>query len=352
MFEPRTWRPRRAATLLGLWPLLACGGTGGDASTPDGGVETWTWVDVPGMVCGNGSPTGFAINPSERSSRLVLLVEGGGACWEAAACYGILIEPTAVHLDGFDARTFASVRAAHLDGHWLLQRDDPASPFADATWVFVPYCTGDFHAGTQTTVYEALGQQRTMHHVGARSLDALLARLAPRAPDEVHAIGISAGGYGVQLAWDRLAAAFPGATTHILADGAQLVRVESARWGALRQRWAPRFPAGCADCASGLDEVAEHWRAGPPPGGGRQALTASLQDQTIALFFGLDPAGLRAASLAIAGGMTGTGAAFMIDDASHTMLAAPGTRTSAGVELRAWVEAWVDGGAAFVTVGP
>jgi hypothetical protein len=335
--------------------LAGCGSTGelpADAA-PELPLETWTWVDVPGMVCGDGSPTGIAVNPTTRSSRMVLLFEGGGACWEAAACYGIIISPTAVHLDGFTEQTFAAVRPTFFDASWLFRRDDETSPFGDATWVFVPYCTGDLHAGTQTTVYEALGQQRTMHHVGAANVDAMLARVQRLpAPGEVFVIGISAGGYGAQLNWDRLAAAFPGVTTHLFADGAQLVPVESGRWSALLQRWAPRFPAGCADCDARLDNVAAHWRAGAPAGGGRYALTSSLKDLTLSVFFGYDAAGMTTASRVIGDAMTGTQAAFMVDSNSHTMLSAPGTMTAGGVQLRPWVEAWVDGTAAFLTVGP
>jgi hypothetical protein len=328
----------------------ACGGEP-DAPPDELPLERWTWREVPGMVCGNGSSTGIAINPSARSSRLVLAFEGGGACWEAASCYGILFPVTAVHLDGFDEQTFAAVRRGALDDLWLLQRDR-ASPFHDATWVFVPYCTGDLHAGTQTTVYDVVGEQRTMHHRGAANVDAMLAHVAALDPTEVFAIGVSAGGYGVQLNWDRIATAFPAATTHLLADGAQLVPFESARWGAIAARWATRYPTGCADCADGLDRVAAHWRAGSPEGGGRFGLTASLQDQTISLFFGLDAPTLRGHSLAVAGAMTGAHAAFMVDDASHTMLVTPGKQTSTGVTLRPWVEAWAAGTSGFTTVGP
>lgn len=346
----------RATLAFALLLVAACGG-GGDGA-PDGGagdlpLERWTWIDVPGMRCGDGSATGVAINPSDRSRTVVLAFEGGGACWEAAACYGVpgVLEPTAVHLDGFTEETFAAVRP-FFDTSWAFQRDDAGSPFGDATWVFVPYCTGDLHAGQQTTEYDVGGQPRTMHHVGAANVDAMLAAIAALPADEVFAVGVSAGGYGVQLNWDRLAAAFPGATTHILADGAQLVDVEPSRWGELRARWRPRFPAGCAGCDDGLATVAAHWGEGPPAGGGRHALTASLQDQVIALFFGLDPAGLRGASLAIGGAMSGPQAAFMVDDASHTMIGSPGTQTSTGVSLRDWIGAFVAGSSAFVTVGP
>ena len=145
---------------------------------------------------------------------------------------------------------------------------DRASLFADATWVFVPYCTGDLHAGTQTTVYEALGQMRTMHHVGGHNMDAALARIAPYAPTEVFAIGVSAGGYGAQLNWDRIAGAFAPATTHMLADGAQMVPIYDSRWPAMRTRWATRFPTGCSDCATNLDLTGAFWRAAPPANGG------------------------------------------------------------------------------------
>ena len=326
--------------------LAACGGDDGAGGVDAAPAGDWQWMDVPAMKCGNGSSTGVAIHRGTDPRKLVLAFEGGGACWEAAACYGIVIQPTSVHLDGFTAQTFAGVRA-YFDESWLFQRGG-TSPIRDATWVFVPYCTGDLHAGTQTTVYEALGQTRTMHHVGAHNVDALLAEVADPAVTEVHALGVSAGGYGVQLNWDRIAAAFPNATTHILADGSQLVPVESARWGAIRQRWAPRLP--CAGCDS-LDDVAAHLRDATPSGG-RHGLLASLQDATLALFFGYDGAGLRAATLPIVNAMTGDAAAFQIDDASHTMLASPNTRTSTGVTLRAWVEAWATGGADFTTVGP
>lgn len=315
-------------------------------------LETWTWVDVPGMVCGNGSPTGIAINPSTRSERLVILFEGGGACWEAASCYGILVPVAASHLDGFNGQTFEDSIRPTLDQHWMLQRTDPASLFGDASLVFVPYCTGDLHAGTQDTVYEALGQQRTMHHQGAANVDAMLARLSRYSVSEVFAIGISAGGYGVELNWDRIAAAFSGTTTHILADGSQLVPFEAGRWATISQRWAPRFPARCTDCVNGLNFVAAFWRTNPPADGGRFGLIASLQDAVLSLYFGYDANGMRDASLAIATAMTGMEGAFMLDNNTHTRLAAPESTTSTGVILRPWVEAWANGGATFMTVGP
>ncbi len=356
-----------------LLVVAACGGSPGsggdggaddiDASAdtgplgPDAGydipLETWTWLDVPGMVCGNGTPTGIAVNPSTKSQKLVILFEGGGACWEAAACYGIIIPVTASHLDGFNATTFdQQARPLFFDGNFMFQRSDPASLFHDATWVFVPYCTGDLHAGTQDTVYDALGQQRTMHHRGADNVDAMLAKVGTYPASEVFAMGISAGGFGIQLNWDRIAAKFPNVTTHAFADGSQMVPIDANRYGTMNQRWAPRFPAGCTDCEHHFDNVAAHWRASPPPHGGRFGLIDSLQDGTLSVFFGYDAAGMKQQSLIIGNAMTGSQAAFMVDDNSHTRLGQPATQTQAGVVLKPWVEAWANGTAAFTTVGP
>jgi hypothetical protein len=191
-----------------------------------------------------------------------------------------------------------------------------------------------------------------MHHRGANNVDAMLARIAGYPASEVFAIGISAGGFGVQLNWDRISAAFGNVTTHAFADGSQMVPIESARYGTLNQRWAPRFPAGCNDCSHHFENVGAMWRTTSPPKGGRYGLIDSLQDGTLAAFFGYDAAGMRAVSLPIGQAMTGTRAAFMVDDNTHTRLEQPATQTSTGVVLRPWVEAWGKGTAAFTTVGP
>ena len=335
--------------------MLAACGNSSSSPTVDASfgvpLETWTWIDVPGMACGNGSPTGFAINPSTQSQKLVMIFEGGGACWDAATCYGIVVPVAASHLDGYNAQTFASEQG-QIDSNWAFQRSEATSPFHDATWVFIPYCTGDLHAGTQTVDYMALGQTRTMHHVGGTNVDAVLAWLAPHAFDQIFAIGISAGGFGVQLNWDRIAGTFPGAITHVLADGAQLVPVQADRWSAMKTQWAMRFPNGCTTCSDRLDNVGAHWRASAPTGGGRYGLLASLQDGVLGLYFGYDAGQMRAVSLPVATAMTGDNAAFMIDNTTHTMLGAPTTMTSTGVVLRPWVEAWAAGTNDFVTTGP
>src|SRR5262245_45240839 len=98
----------RLSTALFLVLGLACGGrvapgARGDAGTPGdagapltGTAGTWTWIDVPGTSCDDGSTTGVAINPAPGGGGgdLVIYFMGGGACWDAGTCF---VLNTAVH---------------------------------------------------------------------------------------------------------------------------------------------------------------------------------------------------------------------------------------------------------------
>ena len=71
------------------------GGAGVDAAPLPGTPGGWTWVDVPGMGCDDGSPTGVAVNPAPGGGGdLFIYFMGGGACWDASTCF---VLNTSVH---------------------------------------------------------------------------------------------------------------------------------------------------------------------------------------------------------------------------------------------------------------
>jgi len=85
--------------MRGRWLVLAlaaCGG--GSSSTTDAAIdggdaivapnETWTWIPVDGMQCGNGGATGIGVNLTDRSDRVMIFLQGGGAGWVATTCFG------------------------------------------------------------------------------------------------------------------------------------------------------------------------------------------------------------------------------------------------------------------------
>src|SRR4029078_13123523 len=128
------------------------GGVGVDAAPLPGTRGSWTWVDVPGMGCDDGSGTGVAVNPAPAGparGTLFLYFMGGGACWDASTCF---VLNTAVHgpfgqaqWDARGPRALAPPR----------DRARAINPFRDASYVFVPYCTGDLHAGSNVATYDA-----------------------------------------------------------------------------------------------------------------------------------------------------------------------------------------------------
>src|SRR5207253_2454278 len=112
------------------------------------------------------------------------------------------ITPTAQHLDG----ALIGGETASLTILLRLAKN----PFADANFVYVPYCTGDVHIGSATVDMDVNGTKKTTYFWGAKNLDMYLARLVPTFPQTTRVIltGISAGGYGAYLNVDRVRSAF------------------------------------------------------------------------------------------------------------------------------------------------
>ncbi|MBK9032106.1 MAG: hypothetical protein IPL61_12435 [Myxococcales bacterium] len=325
-----------------------------DASGPliEAPLEQWTWVPIEGMRCGDGSATGVGVNLTRRSDRVLVFLNGGGACWDAQTCFELR---TAASIDApFGAAEFEAVRAT-LASYPLFGRA-AGSPFQNVSFVFVPYCTGDLHAGHNTAPYTTTAGPRTVAHVGQDNLDALWPRLRDVRPgaDRVWLTGASAGGYGAMLEVDRLRAAFSASRVDVLSDSSHPIDPEPARWDAMRAAWSLDLPGGCAACATGFGGWPAHLRATAPTGA-RWALLMNTRDQTIAAYFGVSQAELAARTLAIRDGMTvGSGqAAFVIDAASHVLTAtSPAPQTTGGVGIAAWVRQFAIDDLAWASAGP
>ena len=112
----------------------------------------------------------------------------------ARACW---VHPTAANIaSGYDVQRLGT--DPRTSGLSPTAADTRQSFFADASYVFVPYCTGDLHAGSAMAVYQVDGQPTVTYHFGARNLDLYLERLSGSFPRVDHAwlVGESAGGFG------------------------------------------------------------------------------------------------------------------------------------------------------------
>jgi hypothetical protein len=262
-----------------------------DAASPQTAItapaDTWTWVPFPDSACGNGEPTGIGVSLHPGARRVVIFLQGGGACWDGFTCYGV---NTAVNLSsGYGPAAFAS-ETRGLASFTLFNRGNARNPWRDANFVYVPYCTGDVHGGDRIIEHRWGSRVVRTFHVGARNMDAFLRRLRPTFPDaeRVTLSGLSAGGFGAGIHWERVAEAFPGVRVDLLDDSGPPMAPPGERWAQWRNTWNVQLPAGCPECRDRLEALLPYYaRRFPPPA--RLALLSYTQDTTISAFFGVTP---------------------------------------------------------------
>jgi len=139
-----TLSPRLRHTLVAAATTLA-------APLALAGYYQWEMVELPaasGAACGDGSPYRFFVNRAPAAQDLVMVFEGGGACWDQNACLGVgrlgAANPNGVPPDYMQTASVAYGLVTPFNA-----RNSP-QPVATQRWnmVFLPYCTGDVHAGT------------------------------------------------------------------------------------------------------------------------------------------------------------------------------------------------------------
>ena len=353
MQRPDRWRhahvrvaePTRCASALAGVLVVAAAACGSSAThAPDaGGLDTppgqWTWVPIEGTTCGNGTVAGIGVNALAGARDLFVYFEGGGACWDLGTCFAL---KTAINIDvTYDAAHFQADIAS-----FDLQR--AGTPFANAVMVVVPYCTGDLHAGTHVSMYDA---SHVVHHTGGTNTQAFIDALAATWPslDHVWVAGSSAGGYGGTLNLHRFAAAWPQAEVHLLQDSSPFVP-PLANYPTWQSDWSLQFPPGCTDCASSFPAVVDTVATSNPQS--RIGLLTYDDDAVVKAFFSYSGSLVPATDALLASQYSHPNTkAFVLAGTSHTMLGQLATLVGpGGVHLSDWVTQWATGDPAWATV--
>jgi hypothetical protein len=297
--------------ILATLSLAACGGTqatGGSGATGNGGSTTttttmgfgghpplgapltapseqWTWVDFPDTTCGNGTPTGLAVNLTTKSSRVLIYLQGGGACWSDLTCFTLM--SAANFTTGYGQAQFTKdVTTLTLPGGFF-DRTAAANPFKDHSYVFIPYCTGDVFAGNNVMAYPSgMG-----HHVGFANMTAYLERIVPTFPsaDRVYLAGSSAGGLGAAYNWWQTQQFFDTIRVDLIDDsGTPMppdIEAEGMGEATTRAAWgiASTLPAGCTACQTELDGLLAFYAKELPTH--RAALISYVQDTVLPTFY-------------------------------------------------------------------
>jgi hypothetical protein len=328
-----------------------------DARSPSTAItapnEQWTWVDFPDAVCGNGSATGIGVNLTTRSRHVFIFMNGGGACWDATTCYTLA---TAAHLDGYGQPEFQSDLRS-LSAAVLFSRTDMRNPFRDASWVFVPYCTGDVHMGDNIKSILASGQRRIAFFEGYRNMTVFLRRLVPTfaTADRIWLTGSSAGGVGSLANFDQTQRAFGDAVrVDVIDDSGPPITPVAGRWAQWVAAWNPQFPAGCTDCATNLNNALDYYER-TYGASHRMALLSYTQDGTISQFLGVQGTDLQVQlqSLWDRFAMQPGIGFYYLNGTTHTMFGnVQNLQTSTGVQLLTWLNQMVSDDPAWHSVGP
>lgn len=170
------------------------------------------WVYAPmnekGVVCREGGQTGLAIRKGPSGSRRFLIVmQGGGGCYSEETCQG---NPKSFTPAQF-AEESGSKLAAQLRSGVFFEGE--SNPFRAYHQVYIPYCSGDFHAGVPAAAEgdRPLFNGKRQLHDGWKNtgiyFDQIIELLRPelsQAGAEVMFLGQSAGGYGALFNLPRL----------------------------------------------------------------------------------------------------------------------------------------------------
>jgi hypothetical protein len=351
-------RPPRALLLALAVVLAACGE---DERSPP--PLEWTWVPIEGAVCSDGSPTGIGVErgPGAAPDVLVFLM-GGGACWDALTCFPPSPLPQIATPGPYGAAEFDAEIQARRPGS-ILDRSLPGNPFKDFTFVFVPYCTGDVHAGDAVRTYPLA--PRAWHHRGRANLSADFAYLATalEPPSRLVVSGASAGGFGALFAFGLARDAWPDAKGYLVDDsGPPIDAIPATTVAAWRLAWdldGALQPVCGTACLEDLSLVFPALSERHPAD--RLALLSSTADGTMrGFFFGLSAefpfvtempaatfeASLRRLAAAIEDDTPGDGTAethaFIVAGTSHPMLDRPAAFASRGVALLSWLRQMVE----------
>jgi hypothetical protein len=174
--------------------------------------NTWTWIDNNDMYSRIGTTMGYGASMNKESKKLLIYLEGGGACFNGLTCStnpgGANVNDEIATVEDLNKR--------------IMSRSNPDNRFKDWNFVYVPYVTGDVHMGNNPSVNIPNLGPVDQKMVGYANITAIVNDLVDYAKknefDEIFVTGISAGGFGVYLSFIQVADAFPNVQLSAIVD--------------------------------------------------------------------------------------------------------------------------------------
>lgn len=151
--------------------------------------QGWTKIEPAGDTrCAHNTPYAFWVRPGPMN-KVFVYFQGGGGCYSAETC-------------GLTGSYKDEVTDSDNPGYTIggvFNLNHPDNPFQDYTMVFVPYCTGDVHAGNRVETYVTnSGKTFDIYHRGYVNASTALNWIYTNfeQPDSIFVTGCSAGSIG------------------------------------------------------------------------------------------------------------------------------------------------------------
>jgi hypothetical protein len=221
--------------------------------------------------------------------------------------------------------------------------------------VYVPYCTGDVHAGDNVVQYSA-----TTHFAGWTNFGQYLDRLVPTfaGTDRVILAGSSAGGFGAAFNWERTQNAFGSVRVDLLDDSGTAMPADIEAHGIPDSTFATPWnlgatlPPGCTACTTSLAALYAYYDA--KYASHRGTLLSYTQDSVLPSFFSITTAQFTSGldeDLADYFTASDPLQSFVINASGHVLFFSPQLATTGGVTLQTFLTNMVTD-AAWTSVGP
>lgn len=263
----------------------------------------WTWFEIDGAVCRDGSPAGFFVHEGT-ADKLLWYLEGGGACSSPGFCnYNPANVDMALSGDGQTVlgSALGAIPARQQPGvfeggqlHGIFDLANPDNPYGDWSMIYTPYCTGDVYFGTKANG-TIPGLAEPQQFVGHLNMEKFVGRIVPTFGDRVSRVvltGASAGSFGAALNFSMVQDSFGDVPVDAILDSG-VPFSDTYMPPCLQQYWrdtwgfADSLPPDCEQCfdddGGGLLGMADFLMEKHPKA--RVAAISSMQDEVIRLFF-------------------------------------------------------------------
>lgn len=236
----------------------------------------WEYHSATGARCRDGSEAAYYLKREGFDKKLLIYLEGGGACFNALTCSQ---NPSRVG-DQFPGKEGI-----------FADRDD--NPLRDYNVMYVPYCTGDVFVGSRSNVnVPGVGTQQ---FVGHQNLEKFLDQVQKQLPEieEIVLSGISAGGFGAVFQLPLVKDRWPAVPVTMLTDSGVPLEDQFLRpclQRTIREYWGLNaiLPRDCADCRNedggGLTAILRYLDENYTDK--QHGVVLSTRDSVLRLFFG------------------------------------------------------------------